>query len=53
MAKGAKGVWISLAEYKPVGGEYRCCGFATGQAGHKGVPADTWLIAKGGKLVAA
>ncbi len=52
-AKGAKGVWISLAEYADVDGTYRCIGFASGQAGYDGVPTDTWLIAKGGKLVAA
>ncbi len=51
-AKGAEGVWISLAEYK-VDDKYHCIGFATGQAGKDGVPADTWLIAKGGKLVPA
>jgi hypothetical protein len=52
-AKGANGVWISLAEYARVGSDWRCVGFASGQAGYDGVPADTWLIAKGGKLVAA
>jgi hypothetical protein len=52
-AKGAKGVWIALPEYKLVKGNYHCIGFATGQAGYDGVPADTWLIAKGGKLVPA
>jgi hypothetical protein len=52
-AKGAAGVWISLAEYAVVDGVCRCIGFATGQAGHDGVPADTWLIAKGCKLVKA
>jgi hypothetical protein len=49
-AKGAKGVWISQAEYNRDG---HCIGFATGQAGYGDVPADTWLIAKGGKLVPA
>jgi hypothetical protein len=48
-AKGATGAWISLAEYDGL----ICIGFATGCAGKGGVPADTWLIAKGGKLVAA
>ena len=52
-AKGVAGVWISLAEYKKVGKEYRCVGFASGQVGQDGVPADTWLIAKDGKLVPA
>ena len=53
LAKGAVGVWISLAEYAELDGEYRCVGFATGQAGHDGVPADVWLKASGGKLVEA
>ena len=48
-AKGAAGVWISLAEYDGL----NCIGFATGCAGKGDVPADTWLIAKGGKLVSA
>ncbi len=47
--KGAKGVWIAAAEYR----DKHCIGFATGQAGFDGVPADTWLIARGGKLVSA
>ena len=51
--KGAKGVWISAAEYADVDGKWRCIGFAVGQAGYDGVPTDTWLIAKGGKLVPA
>jgi len=51
--KGAVGVWISAAEYTKIGGAWRCIGFATGQAGHDGVPANTWLIAKGGRLVPA
>ena len=52
-AKGAKGVWISLAEYAWDAklGRNICIGFASGQAGYGDVPADTWLIAKGGKLV--
>jgi hypothetical protein len=52
-AKGAKGVWISLAEYKQIDGAWRCVGFAAGQAGYKKVPADIWLKAEGGKLVPA
>jgi len=51
--KGAVGVWISAAEYAQIDGVWRCIGFATGQAGHDGVPADTWLIAHGGKMVPA
>ena len=51
--KGAKGVWISAAEYTKIDGKRLCCGFAVGQAGYGDVPADTWLIAKGGKLVPA
>ena len=51
--KGAAGVWISAAEYVRIDDAWHCIGFATGQAGHNGVPADTWLIAKGGKLVPA
>jgi hypothetical protein len=53
LAKGATGVWIALAEYARVDGKVICIGFATGQAGHDGVPADTWLRARGGKLEAA
>ena len=53
LAKGAKGVWISLAEYTTIDGEWRCCGFAVGQAGHGDVPADVWLKAENGKLVVA
>lgn len=51
--KGVVGVWISAAEYAKIDGVWRCVGFATGQCGFDGVPADTWLIAKGGKLVPA
>ena len=51
--KGVKGVWISAAEYAEIDGHWRCIGFAVGQAGYDGVPADTWLLAKGGKLVPA
>jgi len=51
--KGAKGVWISAAEYAEVDGQNVCIGFATGQAGYDDTPADTWLVALGGKLVAA
>ena len=51
--KGVKGVWISAAEYAEIDGHWRCIGFAVGQAGYDGVPANTWLIAKGGKLVPA
>ena len=47
-AKGAKGTWISLAEYKD---QRECIGFATGCIGKKGLKADTWYAAKGGKLV--
>ena len=53
LAKGAKGVWISLAEYAVIDGTYHCIGFASGQAGFDGVPADAWLRAEGGKLVRA
>ena len=52
--KGAVGTWLSVAEFEYNDKEFRydCVGFATGQAGYGDVPADTWLIAKGGKLVA-
>jgi hypothetical protein len=50
MIRAVAGTPIAICEYdrngKPVG-------FATGIAGEDGVPADTWLIAKYGKLVAA
>lgn len=45
--KAAKGTPIAICEYDPNGNPK---GFATGIAG-KDCPADTWLIAKGGKLV--
>jgi len=47
-AKGAAGTWIALAEYNS---DNKCIGFATGCAGVDGVPVDTWLVARGGKLV--
>ena len=46
-AKGIKGTWIALAEYKY--GE--CVGFATGCIGKKGLKPDTWYEARNGKLV--
>ena len=46
-AKGPKGTWVSLAEFND---DNECVGFATGCVGKK--LADTWLIAKDGKLVA-
>ncbi len=48
-AKGAEGTWIALAEFDA---ENKCIGFAIGRAGNNGVPADVWLVAKDGKLVA-
>ncbi|HLF13199.1 MAG TPA: hypothetical protein VJA26_18520, partial [Gammaproteobacteria bacterium] len=48
-AKGTEGTWMSLAEFNSDG---KCVGFATGCAGDD-VPADVWLKASGGKLVAA
>jgi hypothetical protein len=48
-AKGPVGTWISLAEFDAQG---KCVGFATGCVGSGGIPADTWLLAKGGKLEA-
>ena len=51
--RGAMGTWVSAAEYAEVHGEWHCIGFAVGRAGYDGVPADTWLIARGGKLVPA
>jgi hypothetical protein len=46
-AKGAKGTWISLAEYQ----DGKCVGFATGCIGSEGLKPDTYYVAKGGKLV--
>ena len=50
--KAKAGTWVSVAEfdesYPP-----KCIGFATGKVGDDGIPADTWLIAKGGKLIPA
>lgn len=46
-----RGIDVSAAEYALVVGVWICIGFATGQCGFDGVPADTWLIARGGKLV--
>jgi hypothetical protein len=48
-AKGAAGTWMALAEFDDEG---KCIGFATGCVGNNEIPAETWLIAKGGKLVA-
>lgn len=50
LVKAVAGTPIAICEYY-IGGEP--IGFATGIAGVDGVPADTWLIAKGGKLVAS
>jgi hypothetical protein len=44
------GTPVAICEYDSKGNPKS---FATGIAGKGGVPADTWLIAKGGKLVAA
>lgn len=49
MARGVNGTAIALP-YKDTNGQIR---FACGVVGEDGIPADTWLIAKGGKLVAA
>ena len=49
-AKGAKGTWISLAEFDDNGA---CVGFATGCIGKNRLKPDTWYVAKGGKLVEA
>ncbi|MDR3450530.1 MAG: hypothetical protein P4M15_12450, partial [Alphaproteobacteria bacterium] len=46
--KAKAGAWISLAEFK----DGKCIGFGTGCVGVDGIPAGTWLIAKGGKLIA-
>lgn len=48
--KAAAGCPVAICEYDATGTPI---GFATGIAGKGGVPADTWLIAKDGKLVAA
>jgi hypothetical protein len=48
--KASTGTPVAICEYNS---SYEPIGFATGVAGKDGVPADTWLIAKGGKLVAA
>jgi hypothetical protein len=49
LAKGVAGTAIALP-YKDAAGQIR---FACGVVGEDGIPADTWLIAKDGKLVAA
>lgn len=48
--RAAAGCPVAICEYDANGNPI---GFATGIAGQDGVPADTWLIAVGGKLVAA
>ena len=48
-AKGAIGTAIAMP-YKDDAGQIR---FACGVVGEDNIPADTWLIAKGGKLVSA
>ena len=50
LAKGADGLWIALAEY---GADGTCIGFATGCIGEKGLLADVWYKAEGGKLTRA
>ncbi len=47
-AKGARGTWISLAEYDAAG---NCTGFATGCVGKNGLKPDVFYRASGGKLV--
>jgi hypothetical protein len=47
--KAKSGTPVAICEYDHNG---KPIGFATGIAGADGVPADTWLVAKGGKLVA-
>ena len=47
--KAEFGTWVSVAEFD---GDGKCVGFATGQVGHDEIPPDTWLVARGGKLVA-
>ena len=49
MAKGALGTAIAQP-YEDASGQIR---FATGVVGEDGIPADTWLVARGGKLVPA
>ncbi|MBS4048085.1 MAG: hypothetical protein KG075_17195 [Alphaproteobacteria bacterium] len=48
--KAAAGCPVAICEYDA---DYNPISFATGIAGQDGVPADTWLIAVSGKLVAA
>jgi hypothetical protein len=48
--RAVTGTPVAICEYD---GNGNPIGFATGIAGKDGVPADTWLIAKDGKLVAA
>jgi hypothetical protein len=47
--KAKSGTPVAICEYDHNG---KPISFATGIAGADGVPADTWLVAKGGKLVA-
>ena len=49
--KAKAGAWVSVAEFD-LSSPPKCIGFATGCVGVDGIPADTWLIAKGGKLIA-
>jgi hypothetical protein len=48
IAKGAKGTWISLAEFD---GNGKCVGFASGCIGVDGLEENVWYKASGGKLV--
>ena len=47
VVRGAKGTWISVAEYA----DGKCVGFATGCIGQDGLEPDTDYKAEGGKLV--
>lgn len=49
IVKAVAGTPVAICEYDSDGSPI---GFATGIAGQDGVPTDTWLIAKSGKLVA-
>ena len=50
--KAKAGTWVSVAEFDE-SSPPKCIGFATGKVGEDGIPPDTWLVAKGGTLIAA
>ena len=49
-AKGSDGSWLAVSEYD---NSSKCIGFAVGCVGKDGIAADTYYVARGGKLVRA